>query len=76
MEDELGKIPQLKKFKIVREEEERLGCEVGSVFAEFRDKKGAELCIKMLKGRPYDGREIRVQYVDEKLYGEQLQLEQ
>ena len=56
MEGEFGKIPHLQRIKIVRNNEEKLGCEVGSVFVEFRDKRSAELGIKLLKGRIYDGR--------------------
>ena len=49
----------------MRNEEERLGAEVGCVFVEFRDRKSAELGLKMIKGRIYDGREIKCCYVDE-----------
>jgi len=45
---------------------------VGSIFVEFRDKKGAEAGIKKVKGRIYDGNEIKVVYIDEKLYYENL----
>ena len=41
MLDELKSISGLKRLKIVRNGEERLGAEVGSVFVEFYDKKGA-----------------------------------
>ena len=58
MEDEFLKIPHLKRIRIVRNREERLGAEVGSVFVEFRDKKSAEIALKRIKGRIYDGREI------------------
>jgi len=72
MEAELAKIPHLKRIKVIRNGEERLGAEVGCVFAEFRDKKSAELALKMLKGRIYDGKEIKACYVDEKLYYSEL----
>jgi len=41
MEDELTVIPHLKRIKIVRNGEERLGAEVGSIFVEFAHKKSA-----------------------------------
>jgi len=41
MEDELAPIPHFKRLKIVRNGEERLGAEVGSIFVEFLDKKSA-----------------------------------
>lgn len=72
MEDEFLKIPHLKRIKIIRNGEERLGAEVGSVFVEFRDKKSAEIALKKIKGRIYDGREIKVTYIDEKLYYAEL----
>lgn len=45
-----------------------MGAEVGSVFVEFRDKKSAEIGLKLLKGRIYDGKEIKACFVDENLY--------
>lgn len=72
MENEFQKIPHLKRVKVVRNGEERLGAEVGSVFVEFRDKKSAELGLKMMKGRIYDGREIKVCFVEEQLYYNEL----
>lgn len=68
MEAEFVKIPHLKRIKVVRNEEEKLGAEVGSVFVEFRDKKSAEVALKLLKGRNYDGREIKACFIEEKLY--------
>jgi hypothetical protein len=65
MEAEFAKIPHLKRIKVVRNGEEKLGAEVGCVFVEFRDKKSSELGLKMIKGRIYDGREIKCCYVDE-----------
>jgi hypothetical protein len=65
MEAEFQKIPHLKRIKVIRNGEEKLGAEVGSVFVEFRDKKSAELGLKMIKGRIYDGREIKCCFVDE-----------
>jgi len=41
MDDELQPIPLLKRIKIVRNGEERLGAEVGSIFVEFSEKKSA-----------------------------------
>jgi RNA recognition motif-containing protein len=75
MEDEFAKIPHLKRIKIVRNGEERLGAEVGCVFVEFRDKRSAEAALKKIKGRIYDGREIKVSYVEEKLYFKELYIE-
>lgn len=72
MEAEFAKIPHLKRIKVIRNGEEMLGAEVGSVFVEFRDKKSAEIGLKLLKGRVYDGKEIKACFVDEKLYYSEL----
>lgn len=71
-EGEMAQITQLRSMRVVRSGEATLGSEVGSIFVEFRDKKGAELGIKKVKGRIYDGNEIKVVYIDEKLYFENL----
>ena len=75
MEEEFNKIPYLKRIKIIRNGEEKLGAEVGSVFVEFRDKKSAEVALKKMKGRIYDGREIKACFIDEKLYYNELRVE-
>lgn len=69
---EFSKIPHLQRVKVIRNGEEKLGAEVGCVFVEFRDKKSAEMGIKAMKGRIYDGREIHVTFVDEQLYYKEL----
>lgn len=68
MEGELSPIGGLERIKIIRIGEQRLGAEVGSIFAEFIDKKGSAEAIKKLQGRVYDGQKINICYVDEKLY--------
>lgn len=75
MEDEFNKIPHLKRIRIVRNGEEKLGAEVGSVFVEFRDKKSAEIALKKIRGRIYDGRDIKCTFIDEKLYYKEMVLE-
>lgn len=75
MEAEFSKVPHLKRIKLVRNGEEKLGAEVGSVFVEFRDKRSAELGLKIMKGRVYDGREIKVSFINEKLYYGELMIE-
>ena len=75
MQDEFQKIPHLKRIKVIRNGEEKLGAEVGSVFVEFRDKKSAEIGLKNIKGRIYDGREIKCCYIDEQVYYNDLYVE-
>jgi len=38
MEEEFRKIPHLKRIKIIRNTEEKLGAETGSIFVEFMDR--------------------------------------
>lgn len=59
MEDEFKKGLHLKRIKIIRNNEEKLGAETGSIFIEFGDKNSATQAIKRIKGRIYDGREIK-----------------
>lgn len=68
MDDELQPIPHLKRIKIVRNGEDRLGAEVGSIFVEFGDKKSAQIALDKLKGRIYDGSRIHVCFIEETLY--------
>lgn len=65
-------VSDTKRVKIVTEEEQRLGAETGSVFCEFRDKKDAQKALIKLKGRIYDGRQIKVCFIDETLYYSEL----
>ena len=58
-------IGQLKRIKVVRDSEQRLGAEAGSVFCEFKDKKDAVKALAVLKGRVYDGRVIKVCFIEE-----------
>ena len=59
-------------MRVIRNGEQKLGAEVGSIFVEFREKKGAEQGIKKVKGRIYDGNEIKAVFIDEKLFSEVL----
>eukprot|EP00349_Pseudokeronopsis_sp_Brazil_P008708 CAMPEP_0202969166 /NCGR_PEP_ID=MMETSP1396-20130829/14800_1 /ASSEMBLY_ACC=CAM_ASM_000872 /TAXON_ID= /ORGANISM="Pseudokeronopsis sp., Strain Brazil" /LENGTH=122 /DNA_ID=CAMNT_0049696385 /DNA_START=1137 /DNA_END=1502 /DNA_ORIENTATION=- len=68
LEEQLHRVPHLKNIRVVRNGEEQLGAEVGSIFVEFRDKRGAEMAVKLFKGRVYDGREIKACYIDEQVY--------
>ena len=72
MKDELESIPGFKRVKVIKNEEERLGAEKGSVFAEFHSLDGSEKAMKKLNGRIYDGRKISVVYVDETVYFTEL----
>jgi len=74
IEAEVLKLPNVLKIRIVKEEEERLGAERGSIFVEFRDRKSAELAIKKFRGRQFDGNETKVAYVEERTFREDIAL--
>lgn len=63
MEEELVKHGDLERIKIIRNGEEMVGAEVGSVFAVFPNEKEAESAMRALRGRIYDGREIKVIFI-------------
>lgn len=68
MADELSGIDGLLRIHVVSDGEERLGAELGSVFVEFKDAKGATEAREKLNGRKYDGRKITVRFVEETIY--------
>ena len=48
--------------------EEIFGAEVGSIWVEMRDKGQAKKAMQRLKGRVYDGREVKMCFVEENVY--------
>ena len=58
----------MRSVKVIKNGEEKLGAEVGSIFIEFKDTKGATLGMKQVKGRIYDGSEIKCVFIDDTLY--------
>ena len=71
-EAEMQNIGQMRTLKIIRNGEEKLGAEVGSIFVEFKDTKGAILGMKQVKGRIYYGSEIKCVFIDETLYKDHI----
>ena len=45
-----------------------MGAEVGSIFVEFKDVKGAKLGRTQVNGRIYDGSQVKAIYVPESFY--------
>jgi len=72
MEEELVKHGDLERIKIIRNGEEMVGAEVGSVFAVFPNEKEAESAMRALRGRIYDGREIKVIFIPWEVYENDL----
>ena len=75
MEEELLKHGDTERIKIIRNGEEMVGAEVGSVFATFAKAEEAQKAFNALRGRVYDGREIKAVYVPETVYKNDLMLD-
>ena len=70
---ELTSVSKFKTLTVVRADWVRLGAELGSVFVEFWNEKLAQQGVKKVKGRIYDGCEIKTCYIEEALFKEQFQ---
>lgn len=68
MKEEFSKYGNIVSCNITKPKQEKLGAECGSVFIEFQDTKSAELVMKQIKLKRYEGREIKVTYIDEEVY--------
>lgn len=67
-----GLSKNVKRIKVIQESEQRLGAETGSVFCEFQNKNDAQLIVNKFNGRIYDGRPIKVCFIEESLYFSEL----
>ena len=65
---EMHKVTKFKSLVVVTSELSKLGAERGSIFVEFWNVKTAQQGVKSVKGRIYDGCEIKTCYIDEELY--------
>jgi hypothetical protein len=74
MTEEFDKYGKLNNVMIVKPKMRKIGAEIGSVFVEFDQLNHAEFCMKNMKGRRYDGREIKCAFMDEDVYFKELQL--
>jgi len=74
MREEFDKYGKLMEVIIVKPKMRKIGAEIGSVFVEFEQLNHAEFCMKNMKGRRYDGREIKCAFIDEEVYRNDLQL--
>lgn len=65
---ELNSVTKFKSLTVTTKEMVKLGAEVGSIFVEFWNEKTAQQGVKKVKGRIYDGCEIKTCYIEEQLY--------
>jgi len=74
MEEELLKHGDVEMIKIIRNGEEMVGAEVGSVFAVYPNEKESTSAMKELWKRIYDGKEIKAIYVSQDIFENELKL--
>jgi len=73
MEEMMLNFGQFNMLKIIRSGEEKLCiAEIGSVFVEFNDIEEASNAREALKGKVYDGREIKCIFIPEEVYKKEL----
>jgi len=73
MTEEFDKYGKLNNVIIIKPKMRKIGAEVGAVFIEFDQINHAEFCMKNMKGRRYDGREIKCAFIDEDVYFKEFQ---
>lgn len=74
MREEFDKYGTLNNVIIIKPKMRKIGAEVGAVFVEFEQLHQAEFCMKNMKGRRYEGREIKCAFMDEEVYTNELQV--
>jgi RNA recognition motif-containing protein len=72
IKEEFSKFGNIVSAIIIKPKLEKIGAECCSVFIEYQDTKSAENCMKGMKGRRYEGREIRLAYIDEPVYKKEI----
>ena len=63
MEEAFGQYGKIKKIMVVGEKEEKLGAEIGSVFIQFVNVKGAENAYQAMCNKKYKGNEIKIVFI-------------
>ncbi len=72
IKEEFGKFGNIVSSLIIKSKNEKIGAETGSVFVEFQDVKPAENAVKGMKGKLYEGREIKMAYIDENVFKKEI----
>lgn len=70
--DELSKFGNIVSSYVIKPKSEKIGAECGSVFVEFQEQKAAENCMKAMKGKRYEGRDVKVAFIDENVFKKEI----
>jgi hypothetical protein len=60
MEEAFKEFGKIKKIMVIGEKEEKLGAEIGSVFIQYVNVKGAETAYQAMSNKKYKGNEINI----------------
>ena len=72
IKEEFSKFGKILSCIIIKPKLEKIGAEVGSVFIEFEDISSSDICIKGLKRRRYEGKQLKLAYIDENVYHHEI----
>lgn len=72
MFEEFSRFGKLVKAEIVRPEKRKLGAEIGAIFFEFESIKSSEICIKAMRGKKYEGRPVKLSFVEEEIFRNEI----
>ena len=63
MEEAFKKYGKIKKIMVVGKKEEKLGAEIGSVFIQYANVKGAEAAYQEMSTKQYKGNDINIVFI-------------
>ena len=63
MEEAFSQYGKIKKILVIGEKEEKLGAEIGSVFIQYINVKGAEAAYQGMSNKKYKGNEIKIVFI-------------
>ena len=72
IKEEFTKFGTIVSSVVINPKNEKIGAEPASVFIEFLEIKFAENCMKGMKGKCYEGREIKLGFIDENVYKNEI----
>jgi splicing factor U2AF subunit len=72
MKEEFGKFGKILSAIIIKPKMDKIGAEVGSVFVEYDDSRASEICKKALKGRRYEGKTLKLAFIEDHVYKNEI----
>jgi hypothetical protein len=72
IKEEFFKFGKILSAIIIKPKMEKIGAEVGSVFVEYEESRSSELCKKALKGRRYDGKTLKLAFIEDHVYKNEI----